>query len=108
MDDGGSPFEGGRFHYVKLGGQHDDEAGTEPQSVPPPGGSGPAAKRRRGRAGDRVIGILIGLILGVGIVTAYVFLGSEETIDAPRIQHEQGQTENTAPAPDRDGEAAKP
>ncbi len=31
---------------------------------------------------DRLIGIALGLLLGLGIVTAFVFLGSESTIDA--------------------------
>jgi hypothetical protein len=39
---------------------------------------------------DRVIGIVLGLILGVGIVTGFVFLYSEETIDAPSISGEGG------------------
>jgi hypothetical protein len=34
---------------------------------------------------DRVIGIVLGLILGVGIVTAFVFGYSEDTVDAPSI-----------------------
>jgi hypothetical protein len=34
---------------------------------------------------DRVIGIVLGLILGAGIVTAFVFIYSEETVDAPSI-----------------------
>jgi hypothetical protein len=34
---------------------------------------------------DRVIGVALGLILGVGIVTGFVFLYSEETVDAPSI-----------------------
>ena len=38
------------------------------------------------KARDRVIGILLGILLGVGIVTAFVFLGSEQTIDAPRLE----------------------
>jgi hypothetical protein len=37
---------------------------------------------------DRVIGVVLGLILGVGIVTGFVFLYSEETIDAPSISDE--------------------
>lgn len=41
---------------------------------------------RRGRNLDRVLGVVLGLILGVAIVTAFVFLGSEDTIDAPRIE----------------------
>jgi hypothetical protein len=34
---------------------------------------------------DRVIGIVLGLILGIGIVTAFVFIYSEDTVDAPSI-----------------------
>ncbi len=34
---------------------------------------------------DRVVGIVLGLILGVGIVTAFVFVYSEDTVDAPSI-----------------------
>ena len=39
---------------------------------------------------DRVIGIVLGLILGVGIVTGFVFIYSEETVDAPSISEEGG------------------
>jgi hypothetical protein len=39
---------------------------------------------------DRVIGIALGLILGVGIVTGFVFIYSEETVDAPSISSEEG------------------
>jgi hypothetical protein len=34
---------------------------------------------------DRVIGIVLGILLGLGIVTAFVFLGSESTIDSPGV-----------------------
>lgn len=34
---------------------------------------------------DLLIGILVGLVLGVAVVSAFVFLGSEGSIDAPRI-----------------------
>ena len=34
---------------------------------------------------DRVIGVVVGLILGIGIVTGFVFIYSEETIDAAYI-----------------------
>jgi hypothetical protein len=39
---------------------------------------------------DRVIGIVLGLILGVGIVTAFVFVYSERTVDAPSISRKEG------------------
>lgn len=82
MDDGGRPCAGGKLYYVKL-----DSNEPERASVPPP--ERPASVRVKGRGSrltDRVIGILLGLVLGIGIVTAFVFLGSEETIDAPRVQ----------------------
>jgi len=37
---------------------------------------------------DRVIGIVLGLILGVGIVIGFVFIYSEQTVDAPSISAE--------------------
>ncbi len=39
----------------------------------------------RRRRLDLALGILLGLVLGLGIVSAFVFLGSEGAIDAPRI-----------------------
>jgi hypothetical protein len=39
---------------------------------------------------DRVIGIVLGLILGVGIVTGFVFIYSEQTVDAPSLSAEGG------------------
>ena len=39
---------------------------------------------------DRVTGVVLGLILGVGIVTGFVFIYSEETVDAPSISSEGG------------------
>jgi hypothetical protein len=39
---------------------------------------------------DRVIGIVLGLIVGVGIVTAFVFVYSEQTVDAPSISGKGG------------------
>ena len=34
---------------------------------------------------DRALGIALGLVLGIAVVAGFVFLGSESTIDAPRI-----------------------
>ena len=47
---------------------------------------------------DRVIGIVLGLILGVGIVTGFVFIYSEETVDAPSISAEGGAARRAAEA----------
>ncbi len=37
---------------------------------------------------DRTIGIVLGVVLGVGIVVAFVFLLSERTVDAPSLSTE--------------------
>ena len=35
--------------------------------------------------GDRLIGIVLGLLLGLAIVAIFVFVFSEDTVDAPSI-----------------------
>ena len=50
------------------------------------------------RLGDRLIGILLGILLGLAILLAFLFLGSQETIDAPSISGGTEQTQ-TQPAP---------
>jgi hypothetical protein len=49
------------------------------------------------RAGDRLIGIVLGILLGLAIVIAFVFLGSGDTIDAPSLSGGDAQTQETAP-----------
>jgi hypothetical protein len=34
---------------------------------------------------DIALGILLGIVLGIAIVSAFVFLGSEGSVDAPRV-----------------------
>jgi hypothetical protein len=46
--------------------------------------------------GDRVLGILLGLALGLAIVAIFVFVFSEDTVDAPSIDNGGG-TPTTAP-----------
>lgn len=41
-----------------------------------------AAARRRV---DLALGIALGIVLGIAIVAAFVFLGSEGSVDAPRL-----------------------
>lgn len=53
---------------------------------------------------DRLIGIILGVLLGLGIVTAFVFLGSEQTIDAPGVSgnpggHAHGHKHQNKPKP---------
>jgi hypothetical protein len=49
------------------------------------------------RLGDRLIGILLGIVLGMAILLGFLFLGSEETIDDPAINDSPAQTQ-TEPA----------
>ena len=37
---------------------------------------------------DRAIGIVLGVVLGAGVVTAFVFVLSDETVDAPSLSGE--------------------
>ena len=37
------------------------------------------------RRGDRVFGIVFGILLGLAIVAVFVFVFSEDTVDAPSI-----------------------
>jgi hypothetical protein len=37
--------------------------------------------------GDLAIGIVLGIILGLAIVAVFVFVFSEDTVDAPSIDH---------------------
>jgi hypothetical protein len=57
----------------------------EPQGAPA-AESPPADGGRRGWRGlEWAIGIALGLLLGIAIVVAFLFFGSEDTIDAPKI-----------------------
>ena len=53
------------------------------------------------RLGDRLIGILLGILLGIAILLAFLFLGSQDTIDAPSLSDggEQTQTQPARTAP---------
>jgi hypothetical protein len=37
------------------------------------------------RRSDLTIGVVVGIVLGIAVLAAFVFLGSEGSIDAPRI-----------------------
>jgi hypothetical protein len=53
--------------------------------------------RGRTRAGDRAIGIALGVLLGIAIILLFLFLGSRDTIDEPSLSN--GPTETvTQPA----------
>lgn len=38
------------------------------------------------RWGDRILGIVLGLVIGIAIVAVFVFVFSEETVDAPSLE----------------------
>jgi hypothetical protein len=46
---------------------------------------------------DRLLGIFLGLVVGIAIVAVFVFVFSEETVDAPSLEGN-----NDAPAIERD------
>jgi hypothetical protein len=49
----------------------------------------------RGRfpgAGDRAVGITLGIVLGIGVILVFLFLGSRSTIDEPSISGGTTQT----------------
>jgi len=48
-------------------------------------GAAKAPAKRRSRWLDRVVGVLLGLVLGIGVIALFVFESSEDTIDAARI-----------------------
>jgi len=49
------------------------------------------------RFGDRAIGVAVGILLGLAIVIAFVFLGSGNTIDDPSLSGND-QPQQQAPA----------
>jgi hypothetical protein len=70
----GDPEQPGRF-------------ASGPIRIPGPGPLQQVSRRpsRRSRRIDLVIGIVLGIVLGIAVIAALVFLGSEDTIDAPRL-----------------------
>jgi len=48
---------------------------------------------------DRTIGIFLGILLGVAVILAFLFLGSRSTIDAPSLSGGPTQTQTQPAAP---------
>jgi hypothetical protein len=71
------------------------------------GGSGDGSTRSRWT--DRIVGILVGVVLGLGVLVYFVFVHSEGTIDAPKVN--EGKEQSTVPAhpgsPEEPAEAPK-
>jgi hypothetical protein len=54
---------------------------------------GPDDRSPRRRWTDRLLGIAVGIVLGLGVLVYFVFVHSEGTIDAPKVNSsESGQT----------------
>jgi hypothetical protein len=46
--------------------------------------------------GDLAIGIVLGIVLGLAIVAVFVFVFSEDTVDAPSINHSASAQQSSA------------
>jgi hypothetical protein len=57
---------------------------------------GRAPAPRRGRRVDLVAGVVLGVLLGLAIVAIFVFVFSEDTVDAPSIEHSNAPVERPA------------
>jgi hypothetical protein len=58
---------------------------------------GPDDRSPRRRWTDRILGIAVGILLGLGVLVYFVFVHSEGTIDAPKVNSSgSGQTTGTA------------
>jgi hypothetical protein len=63
------------------------------------GGPGDGSARRRWT--DRIVGILVGVLLGLGVLVYFVFVHSEGTIDAPKVNEGKEQATVPPPAPEQ-------
>ena len=44
------------------------------------------------RVGDRAIGVVLGIVLGIAVILLFLFLGSRDTIDEPSVSGGTTQT----------------
>lgn len=49
--------------------------------------------------GDRLLGVVIGIVLGLAILAVFVFVFSGDTVDAPSIDRGAPTERSTEPAP---------
>ena len=57
---------------------------------------------------DRILGIILGIILGVGVVVVFVFVYSEQTVDAPSISGSAKENRGRKPHPSSPSSRAQP
>jgi hypothetical protein len=58
--------------------------------------------------GDRAIGILLGVLLGVAVILLFLFLGSRNTIDQPSLSGGTTSQTVTQPAAPKEPQNGKP
>jgi hypothetical protein len=52
------------------------------------------------KVGDRAVGIVLGIVLGIAVILLFLFLGSRNTIDEPSLSDgTPSQTVTQSPAP---------
>jgi ABC-type Mn2+/Zn2+ transport system permease subunit len=56
-------------------------------------------RRRFWRPGDRAIGIVLGVVLGIAVIILFLFLSSRNTIDEPSLSGGATTQTQTQPAP---------
>lgn len=63
---------------------------------------------RGGRVGDRAIGIILGIVLGIAVILLFLFLGSRNTIDEPSLSGGATQTQTQPAVPPAGASKVKP
>ena len=77
--------------------------------MPPLFAGGPDDRSTRRRWTDRLLGIAIGIVLGLGVLVYFVFVHSEGTIDAPKVNSsESGQATGRTGGESLPGEGEAP
>jgi hypothetical protein len=56
-------------------------------------------RRRFWRPGDRAIGIVLGVVLGIAVIILFLFLSSRNTIDEPSLSGGAATQTQPQPAP---------
>ena len=89
--------------------RHPRSLGPAPVGPQPVGLPRPVPRERRrervvagSRRLDWVVGIVLGIVLGLAVITAFLVFSSEDTIDAPSV--DDGQPAREAPAVPPSGE----
>jgi hypothetical protein len=62
------------------------------------------------RVGDRAVGIVLGIVLGIAVILLFLFLGSRNTIDEPSLSGgapSQTVTQPAGPAATQTGKPSK-